>query len=145
MSEGIKNDDGKARTSLLSSIALLELSKVMSYGAKKYSDHNWRKGFKYSRLMDAAMRHLFAYNGGERIDPETGLSHLAHCMANLMMLVEFETTKAGEDDLYSPEVKKELTQMSFFVPNGMDLQEAVHKGEALVINSDYITGGDDCE
>ncbi len=100
MSSGVKNDNGKPQVSLLSSIALVELAKVMSYGSGKYSPHNWRKGFKWSRIMDAAMRHLLAYNGGERIDPETGLSHLAHCMANLMMLIEFENTNIGTDDLF---------------------------------------------
>ena len=100
MSSGVKNDNGKPQVSLLSSIALLELAKVMTYGSGKYEPQNWRKGFKWSRIMDAAMRHLLAYNGGERIDPETGLSHLAHSMANLMMLVEFENSNVGTDDLF---------------------------------------------
>ena len=100
MSDGKKFDAGKPQVSLLSSIALIELAKVMSYGSSKYEPQNWRKGFKWSRIMDAAMRHLLAYNGGERIDPETELTHLAHCMANLMMLVEFEKTNCGEDDLF---------------------------------------------
>jgi hypothetical protein len=86
--------------SLLSSDALLELAKVMTYGETKYSSHNWRKGFKWSRIMDAALRHLTAYNSGERIDPETGITHLAHSMANLMMLIEFEKHSVGEDDLW---------------------------------------------
>jgi len=97
---GTKYDSGKPRTSLLSSIALIELAKVMTYGEKKYDANNWRKGFKHSRIMDAALRHLLAYNSGEKTDPETGLSHAAHAMANLMMLVEFEKCNVGEDDLW---------------------------------------------
>lgn len=97
---GTKNDSGKVRMSLLSSAALTEMAKVMTYGEKKYDAHNWRKGFTWSRIMDACDRHLKAYNDGERVDPETGLSHLAHAACNLMMLLEFEKYGIGEDDLW---------------------------------------------
>lgn len=54
----VKFDSGKPRPSLLSPIALLEVAKVATMGAQKYSDHNWRKGMKWSRLLDAANRHV---------------------------------------------------------------------------------------
>ncbi len=98
---GIKYDQGKPRVSLLSSIALLEVAKVATFGANKYQDHNWRKAFKWSRLLDAALRHILAYNGGNRIDEESGLSHLNHAAWNLLALIEFENTNNGEDDLWS--------------------------------------------
>jgi hypothetical protein len=104
---GKKYDQGKPQMSLISSTALVELAKVMSYGSGKYQPHNWRKGFKWSRIMDAAMRHLIAYNGGERVDSETGITHLAHAMANLMMLIEFEKNNIGEDDLWSGHLPRE--------------------------------------
>ena len=100
MSGGVKHDEGKPILSLISSDALEELAKVLSFGAKKYEDHNWRKGFKWSRIYDAAQRHLIKYNRGERIDPETGLSHLSHAFCNLMFLIEFEKNNVGEDDLW---------------------------------------------
>lgn len=100
MSEGVKHDDGKPDLSLLSSIALLEIAKVLDHGKRKYSAHNWRGGFKYSRLIAAVLRHILAYNNGEEIDPETGLSHLAHASCGLMFLLEFEKTGAGENDLW---------------------------------------------
>src|ERR1700679_3823474 len=137
---GTKFDDQKPKVSLLSSIALLELAKVMTYGQKKYSAHNWRKGFKYSRLIDAAMRHLLTYNSGERVDSETGLSHLAHCMANLMMLLEFETTKAGEDDLYSTKINDEELETRIFIPHGSNLQDAMNKGMELIGDRIYDNG-----
>ena len=104
--KGKKFDQGKPRVSLLSSKALLELSKVMTYGESKYQSHNWRNGFKWSRLMDAAERHILQYNSGERKDPETGLTHLVHAMANLMMLIEHEIEGLGEDDLWKGKRKK---------------------------------------
>lgn len=87
---------------LLSALALTELAKVLTFGAKKYGDHNWRGGIVFSRLIGACFRHLYAYLSGERKDPETGLSHLAHAMACIMFMLEFEATKPSLDDLYKP-------------------------------------------
>ncbi len=97
---GIKHDQDKADMSLLSSVAILKISQVMTYGKKKYSSHNWRGGFIWSRPLSAALRHLFAFIGGEDKDPETGLSHLAHCACCLMFLLEFEDTHKELDDRY---------------------------------------------
>ena len=58
----------------------------MTHGAKKYSAHNWMKGFDWSRLYDASQRHLTAWNMGEDIDPESGFPHLAHALCCIMML-----------------------------------------------------------
>lgn len=98
--QGQKFDDGKPRLDLLSPIAMIEIARVMGHGAIKYGDNNWRKGFKYSRLIAAILRHIFAYMSGEKLDPETGISHLAHASCGLMFLLEFEKTGAGEDDLW---------------------------------------------
>ncbi len=94
----IKNDNEKIRLELLSSIALNEIAKVLTFGAKKYADHNWRKGFAWSRLLGAAMRHLLAFLGGEDKDPETGLSHLGHLGCCVMFLLEHEHTHKALDD-----------------------------------------------
>lgn len=100
MSSGVKHDSDKPDMSLLSPFALEEIAKVMTFGAKKYSANNWRQGFKYTRILAAVLRHLMAYQRGEAKDPETGLSHLAHASCGLMMLLEFEKTGAGENDVY---------------------------------------------
>ena len=41
---------------------------------------------------------MFAWFRGERNDPESGLSHLAHAICNLMMLIHYETTYPEGDD-----------------------------------------------
>lgn len=102
---GVKYDQEKPDMSLLSAIALEEIAKVMTCGKKKYGSHNWRGGFIWSRPLAAAMRHLVAFIGGEDKDPETGLSHLAHCACCLFFLLEFEKTKPELDDRYK-EAKK---------------------------------------
>jgi hypothetical protein len=97
---GIKNDQDKPRLELLSTAALLEISKVLAFGAKKYSAHNWRGGFDWSRLYGAALRHLLAHMDGEDKDSETGLSHLAHLGCCVMFLLEHEVKGLGHDDRY---------------------------------------------
>lgn len=72
---------------LLSPYALTELSKVLTFGAKKYSEHNWRGGIKLSRLIAAAMRHLNAFNAGKNKDRESKLSHAAHLMCCAMFML----------------------------------------------------------
>ena len=72
----------------------------MTFGAKKYDSHNWRRGFKWSRLLGAALRHILAFMGGQDKDPETNLSHLAHAACCIMFLLEHEAKGLGEDDRY---------------------------------------------
>ncbi len=104
-STGVKHDQEKTDMSLLSTIAMVKVAEVMTFGKKKYSAHNWRGGFVWSRPAAAALRHLFAWIGGEDKDPETGLSHLAHCACCIMFLLEFETTRPDLDDRYKPETQ----------------------------------------
>lgn len=98
----IKNDQDKIRLELLSPVALVEISKVLTFGSKKYADHNWRKGFKWSRLLGASLRHILSFLGGEDKDPETGLSHLAHAGCCIMFLLEHESLHKALDDRHKP-------------------------------------------
>lgn len=88
--QGVKFDTDKPRMDLLDTHAIEELAKVLTFGAKKYDAHNWRKGISKTRLIAAALRHLFAYLGGQDLDPETGLSHAAHAMCCCMFLLGLE-------------------------------------------------------
>lgn len=99
-----KHDQLKPDLSLLSSAAILELAKVLDFGAKKYAEHNWRKGFTLNRPYSAAMRHMLAWNAGETTDPESGLNHLAHAMCNLMFLLELQQTRPELDNRYKKDV-----------------------------------------
>lgn len=95
-----KHDQEKIPLELLSPVALNMIGEVMAFGAKKYAAHNWRKGMAWSRLIGAALRHLFAYLGGEDKDPESGLSHIAHAGCCVMFLLEYIAKDLGEDDRY---------------------------------------------
>lgn len=97
--QGVKFDGQKPRMDLLDSFAIEELARVLTFGAKKYDSHNWRKGIAKGRLIAAALRHLFAYLKGEDKDPESGLSHVAHAMCCCMFLLGLEH-RTDLDDRY---------------------------------------------
>ena len=98
----LKFDQDKLPLNLLSTEAMNQTAAVLKFGAQKYAEHNWRNGFKWSRPLAAAMRHLTAFNDGEDKDPESGLSHLAHAACCIMFLLEFEKTHTELDDRYKP-------------------------------------------
>lgn len=110
--EGIKHDQEKIRTDLYSTLALEELAKVLTFGAKKYASDNWRLGMSWRRLIGAAIRHLFAFMRGEDNDPETGLSHLAHAMCCIMFLLEYVLTGNGSDDRWDERNRVSKTKRS---------------------------------
>lgn len=89
--EGVKYDGAKPRFSLLPLGPLGDVVSVLEYGARKYAEDNWQKvSNPRTRYFDAAMRHLLAWRGGERLDPESGLPHLAHAACSLLFLGWFD-------------------------------------------------------
>lgn len=54
--------------------------RVLEFGAQKYSIDNWKYVEPKTRYTDALLRHTIAYIRGEKNDPETGISHLAHAI-----------------------------------------------------------------
>lgn len=86
---GIKHDDGKPRWSLLPPIK--SVIQVLEVGAKKYGVDNWKRvPDARTRYYDAAMRHIDAWWGGEVLDPEDNLPHLAHAVCCLLFNLWFD-------------------------------------------------------
>lgn len=91
--------------------ALDVLARVYAFGAEKYADHNWRKGYEWGKSYAAAMRHMTAFWRGETHDPESGLPHLAHAMFHMAALLTWleEGGELGEfDDRYRATVPHRL-------------------------------------
>ena len=89
---GVKNDKGKIRFSLLHWPAIVSVVKVLEMGAARYGDHNWREVENWrQRYGDALMRHWTAYWTGEKVDAESGESHLASIIVNAMFLMARES------------------------------------------------------
>ncbi len=97
---GKKFDQGKPLWRLLPWKALSVVVKVLTFGAAKYAPNNWLYVKKADeRYIDAALRHLTAYMSGEKVDSETGLNHLAHCICCLLFLLHFvETSERPYED-----------------------------------------------
>lgn len=94
MGSAIKYDQDKPKVHLLEPTFLLGLAEVMTYGAIKYGEDNWKGGLDVTRMYSAAMRHLLAYRSGEQLD-ESGYSHVLHAAANLMMLHYYSVGEVG--------------------------------------------------
>ena len=94
---GTKHDHDKPRPELLVPEFILAVSRAMAFGAKKYDVDNWQKVTNAKRrYIGAAFRHLLAFMKGDKDDPETGESHLAHCACCLMFLFWFEDNNKNE-------------------------------------------------
>lgn len=97
LSRGTKLDDGKVRMDLLPPELLFGVAKVLEFGANKYAERNWEKGMDWGRIFGALMRHMWAWWKGEKVDPETGYSHLWHAATNIAFLIAYEERKVGKD------------------------------------------------
>ena len=95
--EGVKLDTEKQRMDLVPPEALFALSEVLTYGQAKYGDRNWELGMGWGRVFAATMRHLWKWWMGEANDPESGLPHTWHALANVAFLVTYEKRGIGMD------------------------------------------------
>lgn len=107
MSEARKFDQGKPMFTAMFTKALNAVMRVMTFGATKYGKYNYLKngGLAPSRLVDAAYRHMSSWWDGEKVDSESGESHLAHAICCLGMLLEYELRGYKKDDRFKEEIK----------------------------------------
>ena len=101
MSEGIKYDSKKPKMHLLPPKAIVEVAKVLTFGAQKYGAENWKElEDLQNRYTAGALRHIFAHMDGEQLDAETGLSHMAHALCCLLfkLEIELEDGKSKEEE-----------------------------------------------
>lgn len=105
-SKSVKNDSSKPDLSILSFAALSGIAQALEFGARKYSRYNYLDGgFEYTRLSSAALRHLYAWIWGEDKDSESGLSHLYHLGACVIMLIDQVHHGIGTDNRFKPKTE----------------------------------------
>jgi len=96
MTTGIKNDSDKRQWWYIFPLweFIEEVVDVLQYGDIKYpaeDGSNWmRLDQPQRRFQSALTRHLSLYLQGEKIDQETGKSHLAHLITNALFLMWFD-------------------------------------------------------
>lgn len=89
-----KADQGKPHHSYVP-VALIEgVMAVREYGNQKYHDlDNWKQ-VEPERYHQAMLRHILAaWNDPYKIDPESGLPHIAHVATNIAFLLEMKEEK----------------------------------------------------
>lgn len=104
---GVKDNRSKSRVDLIPASALMAVGEVMARGAEKYKPHNWRLGLGWSDTIGSALRHLYAFNEGQDLDPETGLSHVAHAACQVLFLLTYVLEGGGTDDRFTSTDKED--------------------------------------
>lgn len=88
---GVKDDGGKAQWNLMPWKQLSEVVDILTFGAKKYAPDNWKKVPDAQARYEAALyRHMTSWSSGDKIDPESKKSHLAHVICNALFLMWFD-------------------------------------------------------
>lgn len=105
--QGRKYDGGKLRYDLVPTLALEEVVKVITKGASKYDDDNWKNVPEGRRRYYAAsLRHIQEWKKGNPYDEEMGTHHIANAISNLMFILEKELQ--GWEDI--PEVVEDISE-----------------------------------
>lgn len=92
--KGTKHDRQKLRWDLLPLEPVQDIVRILTFGAKKYGDNNWREVENGTeRYYAAFMRHISRWRQGYRRDKETGRSHLSHALCCLIFLWVFDKEK----------------------------------------------------
>lgn len=86
------------RYDLIPSDSMHAIALVLAYGAEKYEPRGWESGDRWGKCFSSCMGHLWAWWRGEKLDPESGLPHLAHAACRAMFLLAYEMRGVGEDD-----------------------------------------------
>lgn len=114
---GLRYNEGKTQLDLIPPFVIEQLGKVLTFGAEKYDKNNYRKGMKWSKVIDSLLRHINSFRAGEDLDPESGAYHLAHALCNITFLLEYYRIYPQGDD----RVKKHLEMPTV----GLDIDDVL--------------------
>lgn len=137
--------------------AVVQAAPVFAVGAKKYGPFNWRDyPVQEMTYVSAALRHLLAWVDGQDNDDGpggSGLPHLAHAIAGLMILVDAKAVGSSFDDRPKPGATAAIlaTQTGAGVIRAGDTVSGLSGGPRVVLASElgggspgavYSLGGD---
>ena len=79
----------KPRLSLVPPAGLVYAALAMANGADKYGPYNWReKKVQAMIYLEAAQRHILSYQDGEECAEDSGVPHLGHAIACLLIVID---------------------------------------------------------
>lgn len=97
----MKLDNGKAPMDLLPWKALYKVAQVLGFGKEKYEERGWYNKCETTddvkRYEAALLRHYSSHKLGEKTDPESGYSHLAHLACNALFILELADKELKEN------------------------------------------------
>jgi hypothetical protein len=89
----------KVSITKLPAVAMLHAAHAMMNGAEKFGAYNWRqKKVQAEIYIDAAFRHITAWNEREECASDSGVHHLGHAIACLAILLDAQETGNLVDD-----------------------------------------------
>lgn len=89
----------KVSITKLPAVAMLHAAHAMMNGAEKFGPYNWRqKKVQAEIYIDAAFRHITAWNEREECASDSGVHHLGHAIACLAILLDAQETGNLVDD-----------------------------------------------
>ncbi len=99
-----RQNAGKPPLHLLPLDGLVLVAWVLAFGSEKYSPRGWEKAaaegvFSWADCVRACLSHLSKLACGQRLDPESGLPHVAHLACNALFLCSMLARRNGKDDL----------------------------------------------
>jgi hypothetical protein len=95
--EGMRFNDNKMRFDLIPLEWEVELARVLTIGAAKYTEDNWLKGMPWKKIYSSMVRHANKFRSGMSLDQETRCHHLAMVAWNALALMSYEMRGVGED------------------------------------------------
>lgn len=98
-----KTDTGKDRLDLLPYAGLASAAKAFEYGMSQYGHNNYRNAKSYRPFLAAGIRHIMKELDGEAVDKDSGLNHICHALACLLMA---EDIKSQGKPLNDPDTMK---------------------------------------
>lgn len=101
-----------ARYDLIPVPALDLLAKLYGRGAEKYEEHNWRKGYEWSKSYASALRHMTLFWDGEDIDPEMGIPHVICAAFHMFTLATFMIEHPEFDDRFRKDISNLYKQIN---------------------------------
>ncbi len=101
----------KPRLSLIPPAGLVYAAMALANGAEKYGSYNWRdKKIQSMIYLEACMRHVLSYQDGEDNARDSGLSHLAHALACLLILIDAKESGCIIDNRPKPGAMADLIE-----------------------------------
>lgn len=91
--KALRYNEGKPRLGLIPPQIIEGIGHVLTFGAKKYDDNNWKKGLSDENCLSSCLRHIMKFQRGEVYDDESGIHHLAHAACNLAFILYFHEQK----------------------------------------------------